>query len=300
LTEIVPTAQEGAEGALDSLTVTVSGDYPYISATRKASGSKSFHLGHADLPTIDPQVVAFNQELYVLENARVDFKSLLAFAGEGEVAKFQVSVDNGASWTTLWSQTGDQSEETVFSAKSASLAAYANKNIRVRFVFDYIGDNLPAAILPDPTDPAFDHIGWFFDDITFVNTHTRINSVESNLTTTPQVILGPGPALGTYLLEFQTVVGARAFEYGPAKEITVAANPPVVSLANNITTTPTTISLRFTLTSGTAASFQIESAASVNGPWNVESNATITSNQGVSTATIPTNGTMRFYRVVAN
>ena len=299
LTPVTATPPEGAEGALDQVTVTITGDYPYISTTRHASGSKSFHLGHANLPTIDPQIIAFNHELQVLENARVDFQSLLAFAGEGEVAKFQVSSDNGVSWDTLWSQTGDQSEETVFSAQSASLAPYANKRIRVRFVFDYTGHNLPAAILPDPSDPAFDHIGWFLDDITFVNTETRLDSVESNIITDTRVILGPMPT-GKYLMEFQYIVGARTFEYGPAREITVAANPPVVSLAKNINATPTTVSLQFTLSSGTASSFQIESAASVNGPWSVESGATITSNQGVYTATIPTNGAIRFYRVVAN
>jgi hypothetical protein len=296
LTPIVPTPAEGAEGALDDVTVTITGDYPYISTTRKASGSKSFHLGHADL---NPQIIAFSRELFVLDNARVDFKSLLGFAGEGEVAKFQVSTDNGTNWTTLWSQAGDQSEEAAFSAQSASLAAYANKNIRARFVYDYIGDNLPAAVLPDPTDPAFDHVGWFLDDITFVNTQTRLDSVESNILTDTRLILGPMPT-GAYLLEFQYIVGARTFEYGPAREITVAANPPVVSLANNITPTATTISLQFTVTSGTAASFQVESADSVSGPWSVESGAAITSNQGVYTATIPTNGSIRFYRVVVN
>jgi hypothetical protein len=297
ITQLNDLPLEGAEGDLSNLTITTFGDYPFISTTRKASGAQSFHLGHmVNNGTLDPQIILFNADIQVFADARIDFKSLLAFAGDGQVAKFEISENDGASWTTLWSQPGDLSEESQFSNNTVSLAAYAGKRIRARFVFDFVGGDV--GVLPPPGDPNFDHTGWFLDDIAFTNARALISGIESPLLTSPQFAFRPS-VTGTYQLEFQAINGARSFEYGPAKTVTVQSNPPTVSLFNNITTTATTITMQFALTAGTATSFQVESAASVDGQWGVETAATITPGQGRFTVTVSRNGPMRFYRVLA-
>jgi hypothetical protein len=297
ITQLEDLPLEGAEGDLSNLTITTFGGYPFVSTTRKASGARSFHLGHmVNVNTLDPQIILFNADIQVFAGARVDFKSLMTFGGSAQIAKFEVSEGDGATWTTLWSQAGDGVEENQFSAKSASLAQYEGKRIRVRFVYDFVGGQ--AAILPPPGDPNFDHTGWFLDDIAFTNARALVSGIESPVLTSPQFAFRPS-VTGTYQLEFQAINGARTFQYGPAKTVTVQSNPPSVSLFNNITTTATTITMQFAVTSGSATSFQVESAATVDGQWDVETGATITPGQGRFTVTVPRNGPIRFYRVIA-
>lgn len=298
VTQLASVAPEGAEGSLDRLTITTFGDYPFISTAKKASGLNSFHLGHmVDGNTLDPQIIAFNDEIRVSDGARVDFQTMLTAAGAAEIAKFDVSEDNGVTWTTLWSQAGSGGAgETVFSGRSVSLAQYAGKSIEVRFVFDFVGGS--AFILPPPGDANFNRTGWFLDDIVFTNVQTLISGFESPLLSAPKFTFRP-TVTGTYLLEFQAINGARTFQYGPARTVTVLANPPVISVSRSVSTTPTTVSFEFAVTSGTATTFQIQSAPSVSGPWDVEGTATITPGQGKFTAAVPRNGPMRFYRVIA-
>jgi uncharacterized protein YkwD len=298
VTQLGALPPEGAEGDLSHLTITTFGGYPFVSTTVKASGANSFHLGHmVDNNSLDPQIIEYNESIHVFPNARVDFKSLLANAGDGEVAEFQVSEDDGATWTTLWSQVGNGIEETGFSTKSADLAQYVGKTVRIRFVFDFVGGN--AFVLPPPDDPGFDHVGWFLDDIVFTSADAVLSGIESSVLTSPQFVFRP-TLTGTYFLEFQAINGFRTYPYGPAQEVSVASNPPSVSLLNNLTATDTTVTMQFQLTSGTAISYQIVSAPSVSGPWNVETAAEISPDQGHFTVTVPRNGPMRFYRVIAN
>lgn len=165
--------------------------------------------------------------------ARIDFKSRLGLSGDAEVAALQVSTDSGVTWSTLWSQAGG-GEETTFSAKTATLEAFAGQIINIRFLYDFLGGN--AVPLPDdPSDPLYNRIGWYIDDINIINAPPASSAVESAVLASPQFIFRPNLA-GTYLLEFQALNGARSFEYGPAKTVTVQSNPPTVSLFNTIAT----------------------------------------------------------------
>jgi hypothetical protein len=287
---------QNAEGALDDLTITTFGGYPVVSTTVKASGAGSFHLGQmVDNGGLDPQIVELNDHIYVFAGARIDFKSKMAVAGTGQFASLEISENEGESWTTLWTQSGvGPTEEPAFSAKSVSLGAYEGKTIRARFVFDVNGS---AYVLPDPSSPSFDHVGWYFDDVEFVNAKSFLSAEESGVFIQPRFAFNPS-ATGDYLLQFQPINGARTFSYTPAIEVTVQAAPSSVSISNNVTATPAIFTMQFTATA--TALFSIESAASINGPWAPDTTAVVTGPvQGVFTVTIPRNGPVRFYRVAA-
>jgi hypothetical protein len=57
----------------------------------------------------------------------------------------EISDDSGSTWTEVWARNGNGSTssagwDTSFNARSVSLAAYAGKPVRVRFMFRFSGD----------------------------------------------------------------------------------------------------------------------------------------------------------------
>jgi hypothetical protein len=295
--QLAPVPVADAEGALDDLTITEFGGYPVVSTTVVADGAASFHLGQmVDNGGLDPQIVELNDRIYVFANAHIDFKSKMAIAGTGQFASLQVSEDDGDSWTTLWTQSGaGQTEEPQFSNETADLAAYQSKTIRIRLIFDVNGS---AYILPDPSNAGFDHVGWFFDDVQVVNGMSLLNATESSVFTQPQFTFNPTQT-GSYLLQFQPIVGSRTYPYAPADQIQASPAPPQVSISSRVMVTDTTVTLQFVPTF--TALFSVESADSVNGPWTAETSAVINGPgpvQGLFTATIPRNGPIRYYRLV--
>jgi hypothetical protein len=297
VTEVGQMAPEGAEGNLDRLTITTTGGYEFISTAVRASGSASFHFWQVlENDELYPQTILFNESIVVGSGAHIDFQSKMAIAGSGQFAALEVSTD-GVVWNRLWSQNGagQAGEETQFSAKTADLSAYAGQTIRVRFVFDVDG----SAIIADHTGPFFNRLGWFLDDVTFVDVNTILNQTESAVLAQPRFAFRP-TAMGTYTVEFQAINGARTFAYGPAQAITVEAQPPSVSLSKQIAMTPTTVTLQFEATGGTPSSIVLASSASVTGPYAPETVGVSVSgpDQGRYTITAPRTGDARFYAVL--
>jgi uncharacterized protein YkwD len=298
LLQVVPLF-EGAEGPLTNVTVTSRGGNSGVSTFSKASGAASFHLAQVADQVLDgnyAHIVEFKNPIYVDDNARIEFKSRMAIAAVDEFGAVEVSDDNGETWKTIWTQFGaDQPGELVFSAKTASLADYAGKLIRVRFVYDLLpGDQRPYYGFA-PSDPTFNLIGWYFDDISFVNAKSAVNAAESPISATPTVNVTPRNA-GDFILQFQDISGQRNFAYGPAREVTVLPAPPVFEV-DILNITATTVELLINSSSGSASMFAIESAPAVTGPWSRE-NATVVSGGGFFKATVPRSGDIRFYRAV--
>jgi hypothetical protein len=298
--QMAPIAPEGVEGdVIQRWTVTTAGNYPYISSTVRASGTKSFHLGHMVLDNnFHPQILLFNQPIRVGANARIDFQSKMAIATDTQFAALQISTDDGASWTSLWTQFGADiaGEETQFKAKTASLAGYEGKSVRIRYLFDVNGNGY---ILPDSSDPNFNRFGWFLDDVTFVGMNGVISLSESSVVPQPQFIFTPTEA-GTYLLDFQALVGARTFPYGPARTVTVQAASPTVTLLKTLTYSATTLTIPFQVTGGTFGTLQLSTAASPTGPWSVQAAGTLNPlGNGLYTFTTARPAQMEFYRIVA-
>lgn len=301
LTELATLPVEGAEGPL---TVDVFTDgYTGVSTFTKASGTSSFHLEHVpgaeEASGSYQEIIEFKNPIYVQDNtARIDFKSRMAIASTDEFGSLQISEDDGANWTPIWTQVGlDQPGESAFSAKTASLAAYAGKVIRVRFVFDILPLGQYYGFPPTQL-PEFNLVGWYLDDIAFASAKGASIQTESPVSATTNVDV-TAPSVGTYLLQFQAIAGQRAFAYGPAIEIAALATPPQYS-AHIIEITPTTLTLEMRPITGATTTMTIESAPSVTGPWTPENVDVVWSpGSGLFHAEVPRSGDIRFYRAIA-
>lgn len=300
LTELAAIPLEGAEGPLTNVEITTTGGYTGISTSVKATGTASFHLAHVPDSAVNgsyAQMIEFKNPIYVQSGARIDFNSQMAIASTEEFAALEVSEDDGQTWTAIWTQPGiDQPGESTFSAKTASLAAYAGKLIHVRFIFD-IAPNGSYYGVP-ASDPSFDFLGWYLDDVSFVNAKAAVATTESAISPTTNVTVTPG-APGTYLLQFQAIASQRTFPYGPATEITVLESAPIFTV-DVLQITATIVAIQTIPTTGAPTSFAIESAASIAGPW-VRENVEVTWSPGVGryNALVPRAGDIRFYRAVS-
>ncbi|MCC6750934.1 MAG: hypothetical protein IT371_24980 [Deltaproteobacteria bacterium] len=115
------------------------------SCTYKASGAAK---GMLTSPAIDG----------VTEGSKLSFQyyRVVEQASDGAYDKteVQVAVDGSSSWQSLWSKDSKSTSYRSWKASGdLSLAAFAGKRIRVRFVFDSVDDY------------SNDYVGWLIDDI---------------------------------------------------------------------------------------------------------------------------------------
>ncbi len=303
-----PMPIEGAEGSLTNVALTTFGNYTVISTNVKATGNKSFHLGHMTDDATGaayPQYVQLVKPFYVWPGARIDFNSRLgaAFAGSpqsgpGEIARLEISVDEGKTWAAIWSQGGtevpfgaDNSEKT-FNARSASLSNYVGKLVMVRFNFDV---NTSVGWFDLKNDK--DKYGWYIDDINIIGAEQGVNS------TTITTADGSGDfefvpsAVGNYAMQFGAIAGTRNFPMGAWFGVTAQTGAPVIS-PTEISISSGSLSMQVVET-GTRT-LTLQSAPSLAGPWTDETSATVSSSGNEYTLSAPVNGNARFYRVVAN
>lgn len=194
---------------LNRVTVVKTGSYNELIAG-------AYHLTHVNPPAV--QSIAYNAPFRVGNGASVNFQSKLRFAGTGEAARVQVSVNEGLSWDDVYVQRGTGAEaETVFNARSASLAAYAGLEIRLRFVYSFASGSF---------FPGDNNIGWFVDNIAFTNVTEIANVVTTAVPAGTAFDFTP-PAVGDYVLAVRPVVtGGRALPYGPLLNVTGFNGPP--------------------------------------------------------------------------
>jgi len=132
--------------------------YSAISTTVKYEGSGAYRFTH---PEYRDETLEYETEFHVHPNASIHFRSRLRLATTYQIAHLEVSDDGGMVWKSVYSQAGTgTSGEASFQARTASLAAYSGKVIRIRFRYEvgisYYRDDL-------------DHIGWFVDAVQFDN-----------------------------------------------------------------------------------------------------------------------------------
>jgi hypothetical protein len=160
LTSAAYALNDGAEAGSGNFTANTSAGYAVVTSDAAASGSYAFHL--AQTQPVD-QTLQLKATLVGSAAASLSFSSRLGLSSPAQVAMVEVSVDDGANWTALYSQAGQQSGstssfgETSFSLKQLSLAAYADKTFLLRFRY---------GIGAGPYYPqASAGIGWYIDDI---------------------------------------------------------------------------------------------------------------------------------------
>lgn len=141
---------------LDHVTVTVSPGYDVVISGPQVEGTGAFHLAH---PQPASQVILLDPEFDIREDTRLFFESRLGWATTGQVARAELSVNQGASWTPVWSRpgTGDSGQGGFHRIEIPLGETYAGQLVRLRFHYAFAG----GSYYPQ-TDP---HVGWLLDDI---------------------------------------------------------------------------------------------------------------------------------------
>lgn len=169
----------------------------------------SFHLYHSDFAA---QALTLNKLLHVGAGASLSFSSRFSWATAGEVARVQVSLDNGTSWQDVFAEAGSTSSASA--VKSASLASYSGRIVRLRFLFDYTRGSSAY------TDTKS---GWYFDAISLTNvselTDSQTRSVDVTNPSASLTALGVGYHVLSGRTEYQ---GMYFSDWGPVSLFQVA------------------------------------------------------------------------------
>jgi hypothetical protein len=281
---------DGAENGLTNFIVAISSGYTATQATVKATGNRAFHLAHTNGTT--DQTLLLNRILFPGSNSVVNFKSELGYAMPGQVAKVQVSVDDGSTWQDIYSQAGNGGQtESSFTSRSVSLASVAGRNTRLRFNYHYESGNY--------YDQSSAPVGWYFDDLVVTNCEELV-SATTNATDTASFVFTPALATNYNLNVRALLYGEFPLAWGPARLVTaITSAPPIIITLSRPILAGAQVQIGFLLTSGSAPGFKLLQADAVAGPWTTNAAAVLSTNAPDSYRfTVDTGGAARrFYRV---
>jgi len=204
----------GAENGTVDVTPSVSSGYDFIISDIKKSGFHAFRLVH---PVPEDQSFALNGEFRPGSNASIRFASRLGWATPTQVARLQISLDDGATWETIWSKKGtNTSGEGTFHYISVPLSQFADQPVSIRFVYDYMNGTYFYQ-----TDSG---VGWYVDDISFIDTE-ELDIVKSGQTSTTRFIVVL-PSIDDFLLHARAQLPSHWLAFGPDLEVTASDSPP--------------------------------------------------------------------------
>lgn len=286
---------EGGEIGTINIVLSISPGYSAIDFGIKATGNSGFHLA---TPEETPQYLTLGHAFIPLANGRLSFQSRLAVASADQMAAVQVSTDQGASWTNVWSQRGtDSFGESDFTNRSVSLAPFAGSEVWIRFSYGFATD-LPGAYFPQ-TDLG---VGWHLDGIAVANAEELIQS-STNTVTSSGFFFTPAVA-GDYQLKVRPVFPFITLEWGPSKLISDTASTArrTVRITSMKRSAIFGMEISFELLSGLGGGFIVEHAASPSGPWQADTALVITA---ISSTQFKARGTpgeagCNFFRIKAN
>ncbi|WP_338845613.1 DUF4214 domain-containing protein [Massilia sp. W12] len=144
--------RDGAEQGSANFTLNV-GNYSVVSSEFAANGAKSFHLAHPS--GSGDQSMQFLPTLIGSAQAQLSFASRLGWATASQIARVEISLDEGKNWVSIWQQAGSSAENS-FSRKTLSLAAYAEKAFLLRLRYEKGGSFYPQ---------TNGNVGWYIDDL---------------------------------------------------------------------------------------------------------------------------------------
>lgn len=181
---------------------------PVVQGDVVVEGEGAFHLANPDFLT---ENVTLTPSILPTASTKVFFESLLGYATEDQIARLQISTNNGGSWETLWSQAGaDDAGESGFRLVSIPLDAYAGTSVRIRFTYVFTGGFAYTDVLTWPP------VGWFIDDI----------QVGEHFIKRPYTLTGdPTPA---EILTIEYINRARADAAAEAARLQSTTDPDVL------------------------------------------------------------------------
>ena len=212
---------EGAETGGTNFNFVVSPGHNPVTSGSKRTGGFAFQLSHR---TGINQFMTFKPTFWARSGARLEFWKRLGFATTAETAVAQVSLDEGVSWTTVWSQAGNGATistgiEKNFSQVSVDLAQFANRRLQLRFGFLFTSGSL--FLDTDPTNRS--QMGLFLDDLNLFGVD-QLGATTVSEVTGPSLEFSP-PAIAGYLLSVQPRNFARLLPSGPVLAVGAVAPP---------------------------------------------------------------------------
>jgi hypothetical protein len=276
---------DGGENPLTNFTASASVQgYTVRQTAYKYIGTYGFHLAH-------PQPVNHSLTLqrFVVPgpSSSLRFYSRLTWAMPNQIAKVQVSVDDGQSWADIFVQSGDDEEGDVsFREIVLNLGVYAGRAIRLRFNYVYSRG---------PWYNQTDGVGWFFDNIELLNAQEAFSPQVAPANSAATFTFTPA-ASGNYWLDVRPkLFGDYAGEWGQGLAVTAV---PGVRIST-ISPSGGNWRLDFQFTEGSSAGFELWSAPSAAGPYAIEPGATIETVVPNSQfrATVTRSDSTRFFRI---
>lgn len=152
---------ENAESGAGGITTNVlPANYALIQSSIVGQGTKSFRLAN---PGFADNWFASNSAFTIQADSKLFFLSRLGFAASGQVARVEMSTNNGATWPiSLYAQTGTSTGaapvESNFALRTIDLSSYVGQSAKFRFNLDYVNGGSAFT----QTDPG---VGWYVDDI---------------------------------------------------------------------------------------------------------------------------------------
>lgn len=221
----------------------------------------------------------------------MQFQSRLGTATASQIARVQVSLDEGASWADVYTQPGGAAE-TSFTLRSASLAAFAGRTLRLRLAYDFTtGTYYPQ---------SSSGVGWYIDNLTVTNSPAVLLSTMAAANTNRTFAFSPTNA-GSYLLEVRPLLFTDyPGEWGPSLAVDAVANTNVtIHISRIARASGSTWNIDFELLSGAPAGFELWSATNITAAFSREAAATIQPVLAGSKyrAIITSTATNRFFRV---
>ena len=239
---------EGAESGIGDLIVSVFGGYNVIDESFASTDSSAFHLSTGEIGTT--QTITFPDAYLIGDSSSLSFQSMVRAATDTQIAKVNISLDNGVSWINQFSQpgltpqgVGGGPDENSFSEKNIDLSAYEGRTIHIQFEYDHVG----GFAFPG-TDS---NVGWFFDDITLTGVQSMSSITTSDLITDATSIDFTPGAVGDvslqaqgmlhdfYEMEWGTVLSVSAVaavENVTANDDTDSINEGSTSVSGSVTT----------------------------------------------------------------
>ncbi len=294
ITRLMPyTAVEGAENGTNYVTIVSSPGYSVFASDVKASGNYSFHFCQ---PVATAQSLTFNATFLPHTNCQLVFSKRLGLATSSQVARAQISTNNGVAWQDVWTQAGSGgSGESSFSRITNSLAAFAGVSAKVRFLYDFTG----GSYYPQTSSG----VGLYLDDIAITNADQSQPLATNNIPNGSSFVFFPTNT-GDYLFSVCAQPPGRTLPWGPSLRVTVSNLPPMtVKFAGLLSRSGNQFQANFNVVNyRNGMSFLLLKTSDLSGNWTTDTLAsiqTIIANTQFRITT--TNSTNRvFFRIKAN
>ncbi len=193
-----------------------SASYPLRVTSPTASGTGAYHLAH---PETTPQSFTLPDTFLIPPTGEgtLSFDSKLGHASTTQVARAEISANDGGHWTTVYEQRGTGSNsspaDASFQNRSVSLSAFAGQAIRVRFSYTHESGNF----FPQ-TDPNVG--GWLIDNIRLAAGPMSVIAASTSAPITSGSFTFMPASAGIKMLQARSLFfGHYGMDWGPVKTV---------------------------------------------------------------------------------